>query len=101
MNKRLKPEVLAEAVRDLDSDDVVDLLEDLEEDQQTQILNALDDGMIGSRLNRPLPIPRIFCGSFDAAAVVKIMKRWTVGRAIDFMRRQQGLPDPVLSYRFG
>ena len=35
--------VLAEAVRELESDDVVDLVEDLEEPQQEAILGALDD----------------------------------------------------------
>ena len=39
----LKPEVLADAVREMESDDVVDLLEDLEEPQQEAILDALDD----------------------------------------------------------
>ena len=46
----LKPEVLAEAVRDLDSDDVVDLLEDLRRTTNPN-LDALDD-RIGSWLNR-------------------------------------------------
>lgn len=39
----LKPEVLADAVRELDSDDVVDLLEDLEDAQRDSILEALED----------------------------------------------------------
>ena len=39
----LHPEVLAEAVRELDSDDVVDLVEDLEDDQQNAILEVLED----------------------------------------------------------
>ena len=38
----LPDQVIAEAVRELDSDDVVDLIEDLEEEQQEQILDALE-----------------------------------------------------------
>ena len=37
----LTPEVLADAVRELDSDDVVDLVEDLQDRQQETILSAL------------------------------------------------------------
>jgi magnesium transporter len=39
----LPHEVLSEAVRELDSDDVVDLIEDLEEPVQERILDALED----------------------------------------------------------
>jgi len=40
----LPPDVLADAVRDLDSDDVVDLVEDLEDHEQEAILSALEAG---------------------------------------------------------
>src|SRR5699024_6069066 len=38
----LPQEVVAEAIRGLDSDDVVDLVEDLEEAQQSRLLEALE-----------------------------------------------------------
>jgi len=88
----LKPEVLAEAVRDLDSDDVVDLLEDLEEEQQTQILDALDDSDRVA-VEQALQFPEYSAGRLMQREVVKAPEHWTVGQAIDFMRRQQGLPD--------
>ena len=40
----LTPQVLTQAVRELDSDDVVDLIEDLEDAQQETILDALEQG---------------------------------------------------------
>jgi len=88
----LKPEVLAEAVRYLDSDDVVDLLEDLEEEQQTQILEALDDSDRVA-VEQALQFPEYSAGRLMQREVVKAPEHWTVGQAIDFMRRQQGLPD--------
>ena len=42
--RALNPEVLGEAVRELESDDVVDLLEDLDDEQKQAILAALDEG---------------------------------------------------------
>ena len=39
----LTPQVLTQAVRDLDSDDVVDLVEDMDDTQQGAILDALED----------------------------------------------------------
>ena len=42
----LNPEVLAEAVRELESDDIVDLVEDLDEPAQEAILETLEDGRL-------------------------------------------------------
>ena len=44
---RLAAEKLAEAVRDFETDDVVYLLEDLEEDAQRKVLEALDNAESG------------------------------------------------------
>jgi len=90
----LKPEVLAEAVRDLDSDDVVDLLEDLEEKQQTQILDALNDSDRVA-VEQALQFPEYSAGRLMQREVVKAPEHWTVGQAIDFMRRQKRLPDQL------
>ncbi len=88
----LKPEVLAEAVRDLDSDDVVDLLEDLEEVQQAAILDALDDT---DRLavEQSLNYPEYSAGRLLQREVVMAPEHWTVGQAIDFLRNEDELPE--------
>lgn len=88
----LKPEVLAEAIRDLDSDDVVDLLEDLEQKQQDQILDALDD-TDRAAIERSLQYPEYSAGRLMQREVVKAPEHWTVGQAIDFIQNHQNLPE--------
>lgn len=88
----LKPEVLAEAIRDLDSDDVVDLLEDLEQKQQDQILDALDD-TDRAAIERSLQYPEYSAGRLMQREVVKAPEHWTVGQAIDFIQHHQNLPE--------
>ena len=87
----LKPEILAEAVRELDSDDVVDLLEDLEEPQQAAILDALDDT---DRLavEQSMTYPEYSAGRLMQREVVMAPEHWTVGQAIDFLRSEDELP---------
>lgn len=88
----LKPEVLAEAIRDLDSDDVVDLLEDLEQKQQDQILDALDD-TDRAAIERSLQYPEYSAGRLMQREVVKAPEHWTVGQTIDFIQHHQNLPE--------
>jgi magnesium transporter len=88
----LPPEVLAEAVRDLETDDVVDLLEDLEEPQQEAILGALD---VSDRaaVEQALTWPEHSAGRLMQREVVMAPQDWTVGQAIDFLRKAEDLPD--------
>lgn len=88
----LPPELLTEAVRDLDSDDVVDLLEDLEEEQQAQILEALE---VADRaaVQQSLSYPEESAGRLMQREVVFAPEHWTVGEAIDYMRAQDDLPE--------
>jgi magnesium transporter len=90
----LTPQVLQEAVRELDSDDVVDLIEDLEDDQQEQILGALEDA---DRLavEQALTYPEYSAGRLMQREVVMAPEHWTVGQAIDYLRRtpEDQLPD--------
>jgi magnesium transporter len=88
----LTPEVLADAVRELDSDDVVDLVEDLQDRQQETILSALE---AGDRLavQQSLTYPEYSAGRLMQREVVIAPEHWTVGDAIDFMRGAETLPD--------
>lgn len=88
----LTPEVLAEAVRDLDSDDVVDLVEDLEDQQQEAILNALEDSE-RTLVQQSLTYPEYSAGRLMQREVVMAPEHWTVGDAIDFLRNAEELPE--------
>ncbi len=88
----LHPEVLAEAVRELDSDDVVDLVEDLEDAQQEAILDILE---AADRLavQQSLTYPEYSAGRLMQREVVMAPEHWCVGDVIDFMRGAQELPE--------
>lgn len=88
----LHPEVLAEAVRDLESDDVVDLIEDLEDDQQKLILNAL---AVSDRVavEQSLSYPDESAGRLMQREMVAAPEHWDVGHVIDHMRAHDDLPD--------
>ena len=88
----LHPEVLADAVRDLESDDVVDLVEDLEDQQQQAILSALEDGDRVA-VQQSLTYPEYSAGRLMQREVVMAPEHWNVGEAIDFLRNQEDLPD--------
>ena len=88
----LSPEVLADAVRELDSDDVVDLIEDLEEPQQEAILVALVESDRVA-VEQSLTYPEYSAGRLMQREVVTAPEHWTVGEAIDFLRRADWLPD--------
>ncbi len=88
----LHPQVLADAVRDLDSDDVVDLLEDLEHPQQTAILDVLED-IDRVAVEQALNYPEFSAGRLMQREVVIAPEHWNVGQAIDFMRSSDELPD--------
>ncbi|ASM71465.1 MULTISPECIES: magnesium transporter [Roseobacteraceae] len=90
----LTPQVLTQAVRDLDSDDVVDLVEDMDDTQQGAILDALEDA---DRLavQQALSYPEFSAGRLMQREVVMAPEHWTVGDAIDHLRNssEEDLPD--------
>ena len=89
----LRPEVLAEAVRELDSDDVVDILEDVSEpEQQTAILEALDEADRVA-VEQSMSYAEESAGRLMQREVVWMPEHLTVGEAIDHMRSQLDLPD--------
>lgn len=88
----LPAEVVAEAVRDLDTDDVVDILEDLEAPAQGRILDALD---VADRMavEQAMAFPEGSAGRLMQREVVVAPEHWTVGEAIDYLRAAEVLPD--------
>ena len=87
----LSPEVLTSAVRDLESDDVVDLLEDLEEGQQSAILDVLEDSDRVA-VQQSLTFPEYSAGRLMQREVVMAPEHWNVGEAIDYLRNSDDLP---------
>ena len=87
----LPKEQLAEAVRELESDDVVDLLEDLDEPQQEALLEVLE---LGDRVavERALSYPEYSAGRLMQREVVAVPEHWSVGDTIDHLRSQDDLP---------
>ncbi|MCX7287305.1 MAG: magnesium transporter [Rhodobacterales bacterium] len=88
----LPREVLTEAVRDLESDDVVDLLEDLEQPQKDMILEALEDADRVAA-EAAMAYPEGSAGRLMQSETVVAPEDWTVGQAIDFLRKTDRLPD--------
>ncbi|HSF63521.1 MAG TPA: magnesium transporter [Paracoccaceae bacterium] len=88
----LSQDVLATALRELDSDDVVDILEDLEEPAQQAILTALP-AADRAAVERSLSYPEYSAGRLMQREVVVAPAHWTVGQAIDHLRGSDRLPD--------
>ncbi len=88
----LPKHVLAEAVRELESDDVVDLIEDLEEAQQEEILDALEESDRAA-VEQSLAYPEYSAGRLMQREVVSAPEFWSVGQTIDFLRAEPWLPD--------
>ena len=88
----MRPEALAEAVRDLESDDVVDILEDLDQPQQEAILDVLD---VVDRIavEQALSYPEESAGRLMQREVVIAPEHWNVGEAIDHLRAHEDLPE--------
>ncbi|RJE81327.1 magnesium transporter [Paracoccus sp. JM45] len=84
--------VLAEAVREMDSDDVVDLVEDLDDPERDEILAILDDSDRAA-VRQSLAYPEYSAGRLMQSEVVTAPEHWTVGEAIDFLRREEWLPE--------
>ncbi|KIN61726.1 Magnesium transporter [Sulfitobacter noctilucae] len=90
----LTPQVLSQAVRELDSDDVVDLIEDLEDAQQNVILDVLEE-VDRAAVEQALTFPEYSAGRLMQREVVMAPEHWSVGQAIDHLRNtpEEDLPD--------
>ncbi len=88
----LTPQTLAEAVRELETDDVVDIVEDLDEPQQEAILGALDD-TDRVAVEQSLSYPEYSAGRLMQREFVMAPEHWSVGEAIDHLRNEENLPD--------
>lgn len=85
-------EQIAEAVRDLDSDDAVEIIGDLDKEDRDEVLAGLP---IAERiaLERRLDYPEDSAGRRMTTRFIAVPPFWTVGQTIDFMREEPRLPD--------
>jgi magnesium transporter len=90
--EELKPETVAEGVRELDSDDAVYILEDLDRKEQDEILQQLPT-VERVALERSLTYPEESAGRRMQTEFIAVPPSWDVGRAIDYMRETADLPE--------
>ena len=92
----LPNEQLADAVKELETDDAVYMLKDLEESDQDEILARLpaDDR---ATIERSLEYPEESAGRLMQAEFIAVPPFWTVGQTIDHMRESADLPDRFTS----
>src|SRR3546814_7470787 len=81
----LEPQHIALSLADLDSDDAVDIFEDLDEEAQQRILAALPraDRLV---LEESLRFPEDSAGRIMQRDLLAVPSSWTVGETIDYMR---------------
>ena len=90
--EELPPDVMAAAIKKLDTDDAVYLLEDLDRKQRSEILAKIpkEDRVT---LNRALDYPEDTAGRLMQTEFVAVPAFWTVGKVIDHTRATRGLPE--------
>ena len=88
----LAPADLAIAVRDLESDDVVDLVEDLDAEQKEAVLDSLDP-VERVAVEKALAYPEYSAGRLMQVETARAPQHWTVGQMIDYLRSDVSLPD--------
>jgi magnesium transporter len=88
----LPNDVIAAALKRLDTDDAVYLIEDLEESEQQDILAKVprEDR---AALSRALDYPENAAGRLMQTEFVAVPGFWTVGKTVDYMRGEKELPE--------
>jgi magnesium transporter len=85
------PRALASALSALESDDAVDIFEDLDPEFQQRILTQIPEGY-RLILEEAIAFPEESAGRLMQREVAVIPMGWTVGETIDFMRSARNLP---------
>ncbi len=82
----------AKAVSKLDSDDALDLIADLDEDQMRAVLRAIPAGE-RAFLEEVLTYPEDSAGRLMQREIVTVPPFWTIGETIHFVHETADLPD--------
>lgn len=91
----LPNDVIASAIKKLDTDDALYLIEDLEPTEQQDILAKVskEDRVA---LTRALDYPDYTAGRLMQTEFVAVPEFWSVGRTVDHLRTARGLPDEFI-----
>ena len=90
--ENIEPEEIAAAAAELDTDDATYLIEDLDEEEQRKVLDAMpaaDREMVEAAL----AYPEESAGRLMQRDYVAVPSFWTVGQVIDWLRETEELPD--------
>ena len=91
----LPNEVIASAIKKLDTDDALYLIEDLEDDDQREILSKVSK-QDRAALSRALDYEDDTAGRLMQTEFVAVPARWSVGQAIDHIRTEKALPEDFI-----
>ena len=89
---KLEPEELATALTALDTDDVIEIIEDMDAADQEDILARLPEAD-SVLIRRGLEYDEDSAGRLMQRQLLAIPAYWTVGDAIDFMRSSPDIPE--------
>ncbi|WP_119677668.1 magnesium transporter [Indioceanicola profundi] len=95
----LHPKELAAAVAELDTDDAVDVIQDLDEEARRQILENLPPEA-RALVEEGLTFPEYSAGRLMSREFVSVPQFWTVGRLLDYLRAAAGTDDSELPEQF-
>jgi magnesium transporter len=90
--EELRPQTVAEGVRDIESDDAVAILEDMPHEERAEILEQLP-ALERVSLSRSLDYPEDSAGRRMQTEFIAVPPLWNVGQAIDYMRETAELPE--------
>ena len=88
----LEPQEIAAAVAEMDTDDAVYVIEDLDESERREILDAVPDEE-RFELEAGLSYPEDSAGRLMQQDFISVPTYWTVGQTIDHMREDEDLPE--------
>jgi magnesium transporter len=90
--EQLGPDEVVAAVSELDTDDAIEVIADLDDEQQRALLDALP-AADRALVRQGLTYEEDSAGRLMQRELVAIPAFWTVGETIDFMRASPDLPD--------
>mgnify|MGYP001385624935 CR=1 FL=1 len=88
---QLSAQEMANAIAEMETDDAVDVVEELGEQEKRDVLDALPI-IERTLIEEGLSYPEDSAGRLMQRKVVSVPVHWNVGQAIDFMRAEVGLP---------
>ena len=91
----LPNDVIASAIKKLDTDDALYLIEDMDKAEQEEILSKVSK-QDRAALNRALEYPENTAGRLMQTEFVAVPEFWSVGQTIDHVRTAKDVPDDFI-----